>query len=117
MQGFPDPCGAELAEAVRQGADPNSVVPDVFVVVRGGIKPLPPIGSIFSATVGPGVDAAAAAVPYGNIRVATAGAIRGRGGSVIWYPDSSPHGTLNQQHVHVIEAGLSSFSEPMPNPV
>jgi hypothetical protein len=117
MQGFPDPCGVDLAEAVRLGADLKTVVPHDFVVVRGGTKPLPPAGTVFSATVGPTLESAAAAVPYGKVRQTTAALIRQRGGRVDWAPEFSPHGTLNEQHVHVVEVGPTSFSEPIANPV
>src|SRR6266511_1367636 len=114
---FPHPSGADLAEDVRNGADPKTVVPNAYVVVRGGTKPIPPSGDAFSATAGPTVEAAAAAVPHGQVRVTTAGAIRQKGGTVEWAPEYSPHGTLNQQHVQVTENGPTSFSDPLPNPV
>jgi hypothetical protein len=114
---FPDACGLDLADAVHRGADPRSVVPDEFIVVRGGLKPVPSIGTLFSAVVGPTLEAAGAAVPNGNVRVTTAGAIRRLGGVVEWFEEHSPRGTLNRQHVHVIEASSSCFSEPEPNPV
>jgi hypothetical protein len=114
---FPHPCGADLAEAVRKGADPKVVVPDEFVVVRGGTKPMPPPGDSFSSTVGPTLEAAAAAVPHGQVRVTTARAIRAQGGTVEWFAEHTPHGTLNEQHVHVTEQGATSFSEPQANPV
>jgi hypothetical protein len=114
---FPHPCGADLAEAVRKGADPKQVVPDTFLVVRGGRNPVEPPGTTFSAAVGPTVEAAAAALPHGQIRVATAGAIRARGGIVEWAPEVSRHGTVNQQHVNVTEAGATSFSELQTNPL
>src|SRR5437763_195906 len=98
---FPHPCGSDLAKAVRNGADPKTVVPDGFGVVRGGPKPIPPLGDTFSAVVGPTLDAAACAVPNGQVRVVTAGEIRRRGGVVEWLPEISAHGTLNEQHVHV----------------
>jgi hypothetical protein len=114
---FPDPCGAEFAEAVRNGADPATLVPDDYVVVRGGTKPLPPPGQPYSANVGPTLDAAAAAAPYGQIRVTTAGEIRRVGGIVEWCPEFSRHGTLNEQHVHVTETASSSLSSLRLNPV
>lgn len=114
---FPDACGLELADAVLRGADPRSVVPDEYIVVRGGLKPVPPIGTTFSAVVGPSLEGAGAAVPNGNVRKTTAGAIRRLGGVVEWVEEHSPHGTLNRQHVHVIQVKFSSFSEPEPNPV
>ncbi len=114
---FPDPCGRQLAEAVRNGADPKLVVPDDYVVVRGGLKPLAPPGDEFSASVGPTLEAAACAVPHGTVRVTTAGEIRGRGGTVEWFEEHTPHGTLNEQHVHVTEPGSTCFSELQRNPV
>jgi hypothetical protein len=75
------------------------------------------MGNTFSATVGPTLEAAAGAVPHGQVRATTIGAIRGRGGSVVWVAEFSPHGTLNEQHVHITEAGTTSFSGPQPNPV
>jgi hypothetical protein len=114
---FPDPCGALLAEAVRNGADPQQVVPDDFLVVRGSAKPIPPLGTVFSATVGLSLAAAACAVPHGRVRAATAGAIRQYRGRVVRLAEFSPHGTLNTQHVDVVEYGQTSFSEPLPNPV
>lgn len=114
---FPHPCGATFAEAVRNGGDPKAVVPDEYFVVRGGIKPFPPPATEFSAHVGPTLDAAAAAVPYGQIREATVGDIRRLGGVVEGLPEHSRRGTLNQQHVHVTEGTSSSFSPLRPNPV
>lgn len=114
---FPHSCGAELAEAVRNGTDPKMVVPDEFVVVRGGLKPCPPAGTQLSATVGPTLGDAGSAIPHGNLRSATVREIRYRGGVVEWVPEFSPHGTLNEQHVNVTEQGTTCFSEPVPNPV
>lgn len=114
---FPHSCVAELAEAVHNGADPRAVVPDEFVVVRGGLKPCPPVLAPFSATVGPTLEAAGCAIPHGNLRYTTVREIRQRGGVVEWAPEFSPHGTLNEQHVNVTEAGTTCFSEPTPNPV
>jgi hypothetical protein len=114
---FPHPCGADLATAVQKGADPKRVVLDTFVVLRGERNPIEPPGTTFSATAGPTVEAAAAALPHGFIRVTTAGAIRARGGIVEWAPEVSRHGTLNQQHVNVTEVGVTSFSEMQPNPI
>jgi hypothetical protein len=114
---FPDPCGAALAEAVRNGADPRMVVPDEYFVVRGGIKPLPPARTVFSAVTGPTLEAAACAVPNNQLRAASARLIRANGGSVEWLAEYSPHGTLNEQHVNMIEYASTSFSEPQPNPV
>ena len=96
---FPHACGVDLERAVRNGADPAQVVPDDYVVVRGGTKPLPPAGEEFSGFVGPEVAAAGCALPHAQIRVSSAGAIRAAGGRVTWVPEFSPHGTLNLQHV------------------
>jgi hypothetical protein len=114
---FPHPCGAELEIAVSNGADPKSVVPDDYVIVHGGSVPLPPSGEEFSGATGPDLDAAAAAVPHGQIRVTTAGAIRAAGGTVEWDPDVSRYKTVNRQHVNIMEGGPSTFSEIRPNPL
>ena len=114
---FPHPCGALFAEAVRKGADPTTVVPDDYLVVRGGTKPIPAPGQTYSANVGPTLEAAAAAVAYGQIRVTTAGEVRRKGGIVEWLPEHSRHGTLNEQHVHVTETIASTLSTLRPNPV
>jgi hypothetical protein len=112
---FPDLCGDSFAVAV--GADPKFVVPDDYVVVRGGTRPWPQSGTIFSAVVGPTLAIAAAAVPYGMIRSSTAGQIRAAGGTITWLPEHSPRGTLNLQHVHVIEIGPTTFTASQPSPV
>lgn len=114
---FPDPCGEEFAEAVRRGADPKIVVPDSFSIVRGGAGPIAPSGTPFSGATGPSVEAAAAAVPHGQIRITTAGAIRAQGGIVEWAPEVSRHSTPNQQHVNITEGGSTTFSELRLNPV
>jgi len=114
---FPHPCGDQLERAVAAGADPLTVVPGDYVVVRGGTKPMPPPGTPFSASVGPTVDAAACAVPHGQLRATAAGAIRAAGGSVVWVPQPSPKSMMNNQHVHVTEGGPSLFSALVPNPV
>jgi hypothetical protein len=106
-----------MASAVRNGADPRLVVPNEYVVARGGIKPISPLGQEFSASVGPDLPAAGCAVLNNQLRVARAGDIRQRGGSVVWAAEYSNRGTLNEQHVNVVECGSTSFSEPMPNPV
>jgi hypothetical protein len=114
---FPSPCGTVFAEAVRNGADTKSVVPDDFVVVHGGTEELAPLGEGFSGAVGPTLEEAAAAVPHGQIRFTTAGAIRAGGGIVEWLPQVSRLKTVNYQHVDITEGGLSTFSELQPNPV
>src|SRR4051812_1174044 len=114
---FPDPCGADLAKAVEGGADPARVVPEDYAIVRGGSSPLPAPGEPFSGAVGPSIEAAAAAVPHGQIRVSAVGAIRAGGGTVVWMPEVSRHGTINQQHVDITEPGKTAFSDLQPNPV
>ena len=114
---FPHACGAEFAEAISKGADPQKVIPNDFVVVRGGGGALDPPGTTFSGATAPTVEAAAAAVPHGQIRVATVGAIRANGGTVEWVPELSRHGTPNRQHVDVTEIGQTGFSGLQPNPV
>jgi hypothetical protein len=113
---FPHPCGEVLERAVANGADPKLVVPDDYIVVKGGTLPLPGPGVVFSGAVGPTLPDAAAAVPHGQIRITTAGAIRAAGGEVYWAPDLSRHLTLNRQHVNITEAGSSVFSDLTPNP-
>jgi hypothetical protein len=114
---FPHPCGEAFERAVANGANPKTVVPDDFAVVRGGTRRIPDPGVEFSCTVGPTVDAAACAVPYGQIRVTTAGAIRAAGGTVEWVPEITPYGTMNKQHVHVMEPRSPTFGELRKNPV
>lgn len=114
---FPDPCGEVFEQAVAGGADPLQVIPDDYAVVRGGIRSWPPAGTAFSAAVGPTLVTAAAAVPYGTLRATTAGQIRAAGGTIEWLPEHSPHRTLNLQHVHVTEAGPTTFALPFPNPL
>lgn len=114
---FPDPCGARLAEAVKNGADPRAVIPDDYLVVRGGTAPMEPPGVLFSGATGPTLEAAAAAVPHGQVRAASVGAIRANGGTVEWAPEMSRGRTLNNQHVNITEAVSSVFSGLQPNPV
>ena len=114
---FPDKCGAELALSFALGADSSQVVPDHFVVVRGGLKQVPDAGTLFSTVVGATVEEACCAVQHGNVRVTTAGAIRLAGGVVIWNPETSPRGTMNLQHANVIENGPTVFSNVQSNPI
>lgn len=114
---FPHPCGSDLALAVALGDAPSDVVPDDFFVVRGGLKPIPDAGTAFSASAGPTLEAAGCAVPHGNFRAALAGTIRRAGGSVVWEPETTPHGTMNLQHVNVTENGPTVFSDTQLNPV
>jgi len=117
MSSYPHPCGATFRDAVAQGTEPAVVVPNDFTVVHGGMAALPPSGIIFSCAAGPTLDAAACAVPHGQIRVSTVGAIRALGGTVIWVPQRSRLGTINDQHVNVVESGTTTFGSLIPNPV
>jgi hypothetical protein len=116
---FPHACGEAFEQAVAAGGDPEAVVPDDYVVVKGGTLPLPQAGSgeAFSGAVGPTLTDAAAAVPHGQIRATTAGAIRSAGGTVTWAPEKSRRHTLNRQHVNIVEGNTSTFSELTRNPV
>lgn len=78
---------------------------------------MPEPGERFSGAVGPTLQSAAAAVPHGSIRFCSVGVVRSNGGMVVWEPDLSRHKTLNHQHVNILEAGISSFSDLLPNPV
>jgi hypothetical protein len=115
---FPHPCGDAFADAVNnKGVDPKTVVPDDYVVVHGGIAPVPPAGTEYSGATGPDLAAAACAVPHNKIRVTTAGAIRAGGGTVEWELEISRNGAINRQHVNIVEAGPTTFSDPQANPV
>jgi hypothetical protein len=114
---FPDPCGEAFAQSAANGADPKQIVPDHFWVVRGGGSPMPPAGTKFSGAVGPTLEAAAAAVPHGQIRAGSVGAVRAAGGIVEWVPEVSRFQTINRQHVNITEAGPTAFSDLRPNPV
>src|SRR5438445_4573304 len=114
---FPHPCGAQFEQAVTAGADPATVVPDDFVIVHGGTRPIPDPGVLYSGAVGPTLEAAACAVPYGQIRLTTVGKIRKDGGTVIWLVETSRRLTVNRQHVNITEAGPTAFSALTPNPV
>ena len=113
---FPHACGNELERAVANGADPKMVVPDDYVILRGGTKPVPTTGEEFSCSTGPSTEAASGALPNNQVRATTVGAIRAAGGTVEWVPEFSPRGTMNKQHVHVTEAGPTAFGEPIPTP-
>lgn len=114
---FPHSCGDDFQRAVAAGADPLTIVPDEFVVVRGGTSPLDPPGIVFSGAIGPTLEDAASAIPHGQLRVAKVGAIRATGGIVKWIPEMTRYKIINLQHVDVTELGLTAFSELKPNPV
>ena len=114
---FPHPCGEEFERLVAAGADPATVVPDDYAIVKGGTRPLPAEGELFSGAVGPDLETAGAAVPHGQLRYASVGEIRSAGGIVTWEIELSRYDTLNRQHVNITETGLSVFSTLIPNPV
>jgi len=108
-----DPVGA-----FKQGADPATVVPDSYVIVRGGQSATPSPGTGFSGSMGETVSDAAAGVPHGTISITTAGEIRAAGGSVTLAPELTRGGTINWSHVNVIEGGeATGFGPQVPNPV
>jgi RHS repeat-associated protein len=104
--------------ALQQGANPATVVPDAYSVVRGGQAPMPAAGATFSGSMGATVPEAAAGVPHGTIRATTAGAVRQQGGSVVLAPEATRSGAINQSHVNVTEGSSPTvFGPPAPNPV
>lgn len=121
--GTPDFQGGPNPEIMTQnsGAAVNDMhapgdVPDRGVIVRGGQAEMPPAGTTFSGSQGSTTSEAGKGVPHGTIRESTAGAILAGGGSVTVKPDPTKSGTLNPQHVNVVE-GRPTFSAPKPNPV
>jgi hypothetical protein len=64
---------------MMKGGDPKTVVPDEYIVVRGGQKPMPLAGTTFSGSTGATLQEAASGVPHGTIRQTTAGQIPIRG--------------------------------------
>jgi hypothetical protein len=92
-------------------------IPDDYVVVRGGIGPMPPIGRTFSGSAGVDKLDAGKGIPHGKMRSATAGAIRRLGGSVQSRPERASSGELNKRHVDIIEGQSGAFGEIEPNPV
>ncbi len=55
-------------------------------------------------------------VPHGIVRFATVEDICSRSGSVIWKPELSRGGNMNDRHVDVIEGVTGAFGEPESNP-
>lgn len=93
-------------------------VPNAFIVVRGGKGNLPPAGTCFSGAFGATIEEAARGVPHGTIPVAAAPEIRSRGGMILVRPERSRGGTMNGQHVDIVEGpGRTAFGPPIPNPV
>lgn len=80
---------------------------------------MPKPGTLFSASLGRTLEESAAGVPHGIVRSTTAGRIRAKGGRITYEPEQSEtSGTMNRQHVHVVEGGgASDFGPAEPNPV
>ena len=104
--------------ALTKGGDPKTVVPDEYIVVRGGQKPMPPAGTTFSGATGATLEEAGSGVPHSTIRQTTAGEIRSKGGIVELKPEPARSGMINTKHVDITEGSVPSvFSDPLPNPV
>jgi hypothetical protein len=96
----------------------DDLVPDDFVVVRGGTSDVPSPGEIFSGAAGRNLEDAAAGVPHGQIRETTAGQIRVGGGTVQHAPELTRSGVLNEKHVNIcLGSGPCPFGPLRPNPV
>jgi hypothetical protein len=97
----------------------GEAVEDAMVVVRGGIGDVPPPGKVFYGAAGETLEEAAGGVPHGQIRATTAADIRATGGSVIWKPERTRSGVMNERHVEIClgTAGPCPFGPLMPNPV
>lgn len=115
---------AKATKAARAGdataglAKGASLIPDDFVVVRGGETALPVPGTTFSGAAGRTLDDAAAGVPHGKVRATTAGKIRAGGGSVVGKPELTRSGVLNEKHVNIcVGGGSCPFGPLQPNPV
>ncbi|MGH9117577.1 MAG: RHS repeat-associated core domain-containing protein, partial [Acidimicrobiales bacterium] len=110
--------GGRLAARAAQGQMPEELVPDHYVVVRGGTSDVPPPGQVFSGAAGETLEDAASGVPHGQIRATEAGTIRQGGGSVAHAPELTRSGVLNERHVNVtLGEGPSPFGPLQPNPV
>ena len=106
-----------LVEKQAQGIDPGTIVPDDYVVVRGGRSELPALGQTFSGSTGATITQAGGGVPHGTIRATTAGAIRAQDGMVEYAPELTRSGAMNFRHVNVTEGKTTVFGSPQPNPV
>ena len=95
------------------------MVPDHTVIIRGGQNYVPQPGAIISAQMGADVPDAAAGLPYGTIRVTTAGEIRAAGGTVELVPEPVHRGgPVNTCHVNVTEGSQPAFpGTGLANPV
>ena len=92
-------------------------VPDGHWLARGGAKPMPPPGNPFSASAGPTPEDACRGVPHGQVRLARAGDVRERDGTIEVRPEPARDGRVNHRHVDVAEGRGGSFGELRPNPV
>ena len=107
------------AKGVDQGLGPYAPgdVPDAWMVVKGGGKPPPTPGEVFSTSYGTTLNEAGAGVPHGQIQPTTAGQIRAGGGSVDVAPEMTGD-VMNFQHANVVEGSPpTKFQPPIPNPV
>jgi RHS repeat-associated protein len=118
--------GASLRQpAAGRGADaglgPHAPgdVPNGWTVVKGGTNSPPTPGTTYSGSIGRDLPEAAAGVPHNPIWRATAGEIRQSGGTVEVLPElHARSGTMNYQHVNVVETfAPSSFRPTGRNPV
>jgi len=98
-------------------AGSSGFLPDNFIVVRGGTAPIPPM-NFFSGAAGPTLQEAAAGVPHGQIRETTAIAIRSGGGTVVFAPEPTRSGMINDRHVNIcLGRGSDPFGPLVANPV
>ena len=89
-----------------------------YVVVRGGISPLPASGVIFSGVYGKTIEEAAAMVPHGTIRSSNVDNKVMSGGTIVVRPEVARSGPLNRNHIDItIGATGANFSEPFANHV
>jgi hypothetical protein len=108
-----------LVQQLAAGANPETVVPDSAIIVRGGQAYTHQPGNIISAQMGSNAAEAAAGLPHGTVRITTAGEIRAAGGKVELAPEAIyPGGPANTWHVNVTEGATPAFPVTgTPNPV
>jgi RHS repeat-associated protein len=111
-----DPDIKPLKEKLEQGVDPAQIVPNDFVIVRGGQTDVPASGTLISGSTGATAQQAATGVPHGSIRQTTAGEIRAQGGTVTYVPEPSASGNMNYRHVDIVEGGSASSFPPQASP-
>lgn len=85
-------------------------------MVRGGERPLPPVGIVFSGSAGVDRYDAGKGIPHNKMRATTAGAIRALGGSVTFVPEPTRAGQMNERHVDIVEGQTGAFGEVESNP-